>query len=93
MSGRNTELTLWHKKGCKKRHATDVVKMGMGQKDIDIQRTLGDQFIAEIANAGTGIKNNDAITTTHLEARRVAAIAHCTGTRAGNTATHTPELY
>ena len=76
----------------KKREPLDMVPMGMRQqhKDISIR---GRQVLAQGADPGARIQHQEgAVPQIDTDARRITSIAHGSGPRGRNRATHPPEL-
>src|SRR5580698_16165 len=75
----------------------DVVPVRVREEDVPTDRLpvrAVDQRATELANARAGVQDDqEAIRRAYFEARRVPAIAHGLGARAGYRATRAPEPY
>ena len=71
--------------------ADDVVEMGVGEVDVDVDRRLAGQLEPERPHTGAGVEDQAAAAGGDLQARRIATIAHVLGAGAGNRASHAPE--
>src|SRR6185312_5233761 len=75
-----------------KRQADDMVEVAMREEDVDVADFLIlDQRIAERAEPGAGVEDEDVLAAADFDARRVAAIADCLRSRAGDASAHAPE--
>ena len=77
----------------KKWHAADMIKMGMGQKNVGVHWPMFGQFIAQIPQPGSGIKDQHVIAATNLQGGCVAAITRGFWAWARNASAHPPEFY
>jgi hypothetical protein len=71
--------------------ADDVVEMGVGEIDVDVDRRLAGELEPERADAGAGVEDQTAAAAGDFQARRIAAVARLLGARAGNRASHSPK--
>ena len=78
--------------GGEERNAADMVDMGVGEQHVGLDRRAGrQQRTAERPDAGAGIKDEQLVVASHLDARRIAAVSGGAGSRHGDAAPHAPE--
>ena len=91
----NAERVLGFVSGKKKRESLDVVPMGVGQEQGEIDRRAV-EFLLErkpkLANARARIENNDFAIGAHFDASRVAAVADRRRAGHGDGAADAPKL-
>ena len=75
----------------KESETRQVIEMGVGEIDVDVERRLARELDAERTDAGAGVENQPPATSRDFEARCVAAVAHVFGTSAGNRTANAPK--
>ena len=92
----DVQLVLRLINGDEERQALDVVPMRVGQQQASASSGWLSNSAASCwpkqAHAGAGIENDDLAVRAHLDAGRIAAIAHRGRPRRRNRAAHAPEL-
>ena len=81
--------------GAEKREALNMIPVGMGDQQSEIERLAFkflEQGLAEQAQTGAGIENDDLVTVTDFHAGSVAAVANGAGAGGGDGASHTPKF-
>jgi len=75
-----------------KRKTRNVIPMAVGKKDRRLVDALAAIPMAEIADAGAGVKNNLLAAGIYFEAARIAAKGNMIRRRTGDAAAHTSEF-
>ncbi len=82
--------------GRKEGQALDVIPVGVGNEEGEIER-LGLEFFeerdAEFAEAGAGIEDDDVFAGADFDAGSIAAVVNGAASRSGDGAANTPKLY
>ena len=79
----------------KERQALDVIPVSVREKQGKIERLtleLGKQRLAEFAQPGSGVQDDDFLPAADFHAGGVSAITHCARFRRGNRAANAPKL-
>ena len=78
--------------GREERQPADVIEMRVTQQNIGVHRHTGSgQRNAEFSQSAASIEDQQMRAAPQLDTERVAAIAHCCGSRRGQAASHAPE--
>ena len=63
----------------------------IGEKQVRIERRFGDQLVAEVADAGSAVEQEQTAAAAHFDRGSVASIARRPRARARDAAAHAPE--
>ncbi len=71
-----------------------MVEMRVAVEQVDVQRTArADQFIADQAQPGAAVEDQQMLAAADFDARRIAAVPHRVGAGAGDAAAHAPKSH
>ena len=91
MTGTNVNLTTGAIGRAEKRHAGNMIPMGVRIEMIELKRIGGRQAQAQRPQTGTPIENKQAVSAADFDARRVPAITLSFRAGTGYRAAHAPE--
>src|SRR5262245_15976295 len=91
MPGPQVEPVLRLEQRHEERHAANMVEVCVGEEDVGVDRRLVLELLAEHAQAGAAVENEELLTAADLETGRISTIAGPRLARAGDAAAHTPE--
>ena len=77
--------------GGEEREPVHVVPVGVAEEDVGVERPFPPQLLAERADAGARVEDDEPRAHAHLDAARVPAEAHVGRRRAGDAPAHPPE--
>ena len=90
VTGPEPEAVLRLEHRTEKRQAAHMVKMGVGEIDIAVDAPALER-LAQIADAGAGVEQQELLAAAHFERRGIAAVARGARPGAGDRAAHAPE--
>ena len=91
MAGPDEEVMVLAIGRPEEREAIHVVPVGVGEEKDGLLDAVAEDRVAEAADAGARVEDDELVSRPHLDARGVPAISHVLRQGAGDAASHAPE--
>jgi hypothetical protein len=92
VSGPEAKAVALREEGPEEGQAADMVEMRVREEEVGVER-LAFEGLAEVADAGASVEEQQPLAAAHFERRGIAAVARRARPGAGNGAAHAPEAH